>query len=147
MVLVWQCPRIWQGGEREISVIWSAVATLVHTSSIPPSCRVYLKFTPTSLLKASFFWTLMHRRRRYHSKNTLGGFHKSGVTSAKKITREQISNVYTCMRLDSLICASRYAYSWQVEGNYNWKTLMDGYQECYHCTFVTFTIFKRQMRL
>ncbi|KAI5116936.1 hypothetical protein M0805_001494 [Coniferiporia weirii] len=27
-----------------------------------------------------------------------------------------------------------YAYSWQVEGDYNWKTLMDGYQECYHCT-------------
>ncbi|KAH8109535.1 ISP domain-containing protein [Phellopilus nigrolimitatus] len=27
-----------------------------------------------------------------------------------------------------------YAYSWQVEGDYNWKTLMDGYQECYHCS-------------
>lgn len=33
---------------------------------------------------------------------------------------------------------TRYAYSWQAEGEYNWKTLMDGYQECYHCTFVTF---------
>ncbi|KAH7325227.1 hypothetical protein B0J17DRAFT_723245 [Rhizoctonia solani] len=27
-----------------------------------------------------------------------------------------------------------YAYSWTVIGAYNWKTLMDGYQECYHCT-------------
>ncbi|ELU37059.1 Rieske [2Fe-2S] domain-containing protein [Rhizoctonia solani AG-1 IA] len=26
-----------------------------------------------------------------------------------------------------------YAYSWTVTGAYNWKTLMDGYQECYHC--------------
>ncbi|QRV81403.1 choline monooxygenase [Ceratobasidium sp. AG-Ba] len=26
-----------------------------------------------------------------------------------------------------------YAYSWTVDGAYNWKTLMDGYQECYHC--------------
>ncbi|KAL5526168.1 hypothetical protein ACEPAG_7506 [Sanghuangporus baumii] len=26
-----------------------------------------------------------------------------------------------------------YAYSWQAEGEYNWKTFMDGYQECYHC--------------
>ncbi|KAG9091721.1 hypothetical protein FRC07_011796, partial [Ceratobasidium sp. 392] len=27
-----------------------------------------------------------------------------------------------------------YAYSWTIDGAYNWKTLMDGYQECYHCT-------------
>ncbi|EJD06367.1 ISP domain-containing protein [Fomitiporia mediterranea MF3/22] len=27
-----------------------------------------------------------------------------------------------------------YAYSWKIEGDYNWKTFMDGYQECYHCT-------------
>ncbi|KAG8778201.1 hypothetical protein FRC12_025113 [Ceratobasidium sp. 428] len=27
-----------------------------------------------------------------------------------------------------------YAYSWRIDGAYNWKTLMDGYQECYHCT-------------
>ncbi|TDL15448.1 ISP domain-containing protein [Rickenella mellea] len=27
-----------------------------------------------------------------------------------------------------------YSYSWQARGDYNWKTLMDGYQECYHCT-------------
>ncbi|KAF8320727.1 Rieske [2Fe-2S] domain protein [Clavulina sp. PMI_390] len=26
-----------------------------------------------------------------------------------------------------------YAYSWTKVGAYNWKTLMDGYQECYHC--------------
>lgn len=26
-----------------------------------------------------------------------------------------------------------YAYSWTRVGPYNWKTLMDGYQECYHC--------------
>lgn len=26
-----------------------------------------------------------------------------------------------------------YAYSWTITGAYNWKTWMDGYQECVHC--------------
>ncbi|KAL7007345.1 hypothetical protein EMMF5_003184 [Cystobasidiomycetes sp. EMM_F5] len=27
-----------------------------------------------------------------------------------------------------------YAYSWEATGKFNWKTLIDGYCECYHCT-------------
>ncbi|ETS85618.1 hypothetical protein PFICI_03643 [Pestalotiopsis fici W106-1] len=27
----------------------------------------------------------------------------------------------------------RYDHSWSMEGDYNWKTLADNYNECYHC--------------
>ncbi|KAJ5688491.1 hypothetical protein N7536_011110 [Penicillium majusculum] len=28
----------------------------------------------------------------------------------------------------------RFDHTWQMDGNYNWKTLADNYNECYHCS-------------
>ncbi|OCT54705.1 putative iron-sulfur domain containing protein [Cladophialophora carrionii] len=28
----------------------------------------------------------------------------------------------------------RYDHSWDMDGEYNWKTLIDNYNECYHCS-------------
>lgn len=27
----------------------------------------------------------------------------------------------------------RFDHTWSMSGNYNWKTLADNYNECYHC--------------
>lgn len=85
------------------------------------------------LLKDSFSSISMHLQPQYLSKNTSANFLMNGETSRRRITRNCFCYVLDILRAYTRVII-RYAYSWQVEGSYNWKTLMDGYQECYHCT-------------
>lgn len=48
---------------------------------------------------------------------------------------DDFEGVDTQPRLDhfDLMRDYRYDHSWSMEGDYNWKTLADNYNECYHC--------------
>lgn len=94
--------------------------------------RVFSRCTRTLLHRGSFSSTSTHPQIPYLSKNTSGSFRMNGATSTKTITRKRRT-----LLLDHCSYTEfRYAYSWQIEGEYNWKTFMDGYQECYHCPYV-----------
>ena len=97
-------------------------------------CRVSSRCTRTLLHRDSSLSTSMHLQTPFLSRNTSDSFHMNGETLTRILTRAWFNSVRRRFLLHEVLF--RYAYSWQIEGDYNWKTFMDGYQECYHCTYV-----------